>query len=228
MGGDGSLRVQHAPLKMSNSVQGVEKSPPLGSPSCLLHQHETHFKPTPLLGQERPNPCDVSSPRGRWESRSAHSPSPGMLFLPHIAAADWETPGTARVNSPSQLLSSSGSAGRGIVLGKGHHRGGGGGTQKKKKKLINKASCLDLLPNFQSFRPEGHSNEGCQRCDWRQQAELGCPPGSPSSIPTDGTQCVLRPVLALCLPFPTGRALWLMWLCVFLCDFFFFSFFPPS
>lgn len=45
----------------------------------------------------------------------------------HIAAPGWKTPGTARVNSSSQLLSSSGSAGRGIVLGKGHHCGEGGG-----------------------------------------------------------------------------------------------------
>lgn len=49
---------------------------------------------------------------------------------------------------------------------------------------------------------------------------LDCPPSFPSSIPMDGTQSVLRPMLAFCLPFPMERAQG-MWLCVFVCVIFF-------
>lgn len=36
---------------MPNSAQGPEKSHEPGSPSSLFHQHETHLKSFPFLGE---------------------------------------------------------------------------------------------------------------------------------------------------------------------------------
>lgn len=138
----------------------------------------------------------------------AHSPSPGIPFL------------TGNPLGPRELIlhpscfPPRAQQEEGLCEARGTTAEGEEAKRRRRRK--KKASCLDLLPNFQSFGPEGHSNESCPRCDWRQ-----CRAALPAASPRTGHgQCWL----GFLPPPPHGESARHVALCVFVCDL---ILFPP-